>query len=397
MWNLHGKITADEAVTIKEFYISHYATPFFTCRNFSRTVNDSQHLLESYIRDFSNCFFPNFILIKNVKRPENLYKKEKMRMNYRHVYMQIISAAKSEQLQGLRKRGNGNYYEAHHILPKSLFPLWKNRKSNIVLLTPREHFFCHQLLTKIYPCYQMYRACMNFITRVFPDVHYQKITSKQYAILKENFSRAQRERTKNYWKNPEYREKVLTTRSGYRHSEETKKKMSEAAKGKKKSEAHRLALKAHSHMRKTFTFIFLDGSIKKFSKSFKDIAKEDIGIFWGDLAKASKYLDWSFGVVCLDKMDANVVFDHRYANIKSKDLVFKNPLTGEPISPTSWRVCRSRNFEFYKNLPQHPWNESFQERIENLSKEIENLRSLSNENSKVTDKSKYKEFFKWHG
>ena len=76
-------------------------------------------------------------------------------MNYRKVYMRIISHAKSEQLQGLRKKGNGNYYEAHHILPRSLFPNWIKRKSNIVLLTAREHFFCHQLLTKIFPSKQI--------------------------------------------------------------------------------------------------------------------------------------------------------------------------------------------------------------------------------------------------
>ena len=72
-------------------------------------------------------------------------------MNYRHVYMLIIEHAKSEQKLGIRKRGNGVYYESHHVLPKSLFPLWKYRKRNMVLLTAREHFFCHQLLSKI--CY----------------------------------------------------------------------------------------------------------------------------------------------------------------------------------------------------------------------------------------------------
>lgn len=72
-------------------------------------------------------------------------------MNYRHIYMLVIEHAKSEEKLGLRKKGNGNYYERHHILPKSLFPLWTKRKSNLVLLTAREHFFCHQLLTKIYP------------------------------------------------------------------------------------------------------------------------------------------------------------------------------------------------------------------------------------------------------
>ncbi len=81
-------------------------------------------------------------------------------MNYRHIYMLIIEHAKSEEKLGIRKRGNGEYYEAHHILPKSLFPLWSCKKSTLVLLTAREHFFCHQLLTKIYPSYAM--SCALF-------------------------------------------------------------------------------------------------------------------------------------------------------------------------------------------------------------------------------------------
>lgn len=64
--------------------------------------------------------------------------------------MKIICNAKAEMASGVRNK-KYHYYEAHHILPKSLFPLWKRRKSNLVLLPPREHYFCHELLTKIYP------------------------------------------------------------------------------------------------------------------------------------------------------------------------------------------------------------------------------------------------------
>jgi hypothetical protein len=45
------------------------------------------------------------------------------------------------------------YYESHHILPKSLYPEYKNLKehpSNGVLLIAREHFICHILLMKHY-------------------------------------------------------------------------------------------------------------------------------------------------------------------------------------------------------------------------------------------------------
>ena len=77
-------------------------------------------------------------------------------MNYRHVYMLIIEHAKSEMSNGLRpknqldKKNFNDYFELHHVLPKSKFPNWGKRQLNIVALTLREHYFCHLLLTKIY-------------------------------------------------------------------------------------------------------------------------------------------------------------------------------------------------------------------------------------------------------
>ena len=86
-------------------------------------------------------------------------------MNYRHIYMCIVMHAKSEMELGLRpknykqkKNFPNQYFEFHHILPKSVFPIWKDRKSNLVALTAREHFFCHQLLTKIYDRMELRRA-----------------------------------------------------------------------------------------------------------------------------------------------------------------------------------------------------------------------------------------------
>lgn len=148
-------------------------------------------------------------------------------MNYRHIYCKIISYAKSQEKLGLRKRGNGNYYEAHHILPKSLFPLWKNRKSNIVLLTAREHFFCHQLLTKIYPCNQMQMALVAFCIR--PNVDY-KITSREYEKLKKLNRELSRNRMLNVKKNPESVKKSAEKRRGVKRSEEAKKLMSDRQK-----------------------------------------------------------------------------------------------------------------------------------------------------------------------
>lgn len=114
-------------------------------------------------------------------------------MNYRHAYMRIIANAKSENRKKLpRTNPNYIYYENHHILPKSIFPLWRKRKSNMVLLTPREHFFCHQLLVKIYENDREKFMKMSYALFKFtalPHADY-KITSKEYARIKENLSKA---------------------------------------------------------------------------------------------------------------------------------------------------------------------------------------------------------------
>lgn len=71
-------------------------------------------------------------------------------MNYRATYLKIIkSAIRQKEFRRIRKKEKTRYYEKHHILPVSIFPLWKKKKSNLVLLTAREHYFCHILLTKI--------------------------------------------------------------------------------------------------------------------------------------------------------------------------------------------------------------------------------------------------------
>lgn len=118
-------------------------------------------------------------------------------MNYKHVYMRIICNAKKEISEDLRPKCQSEkskfpnqYFEFHHILPRSLFPNWTKRKSNIVPLTAREHFFCHQLLTKIYPSYEMFAA----LFRMNNCEKFKKLTTIQYESLKKSFSEFQSER-----------------------------------------------------------------------------------------------------------------------------------------------------------------------------------------------------------
>lgn len=146
-------------------------------------------------------------------------------MNYRLIYCKIISYAKSQN----RFKGDGDYYESHHILPKSLFPLWKNRKSNIVLLTAREHFFVHELLTKIYPTPQMRHAAYAFISR--PNADY-KITPREYERLRTAYAKDLREKMlgKPANRSRETTERINAKNRGSKRTLEQRQRMSEAQK-----------------------------------------------------------------------------------------------------------------------------------------------------------------------
>lgn len=163
-------------------------------------------------------------------------------MNYRHVYCVIISHAKSEEKLGIRARGNGAYYEAHHILPRSLFPLWENRKSNIVLLTFREHFFCHQLLAKIYPCREMQFALM-----MLGGLRKKYRTEWEYSMAKKEMSNWKEYSTPE--KQKEVIEKQKFTLSEHRKDEnfekrfiETRRKAGKAGNSEEAKEKRRITL-----------------------------------------------------------------------------------------------------------------------------------------------------------
>jgi hypothetical protein len=66
-------------------------------------------------------------------------------MNYQAIYDRLIDRAICQD----RTKGDGTYYEKHHIVPRCLGGT--NDVLNLVLLTAKEHYLAHHLLTKIYP------------------------------------------------------------------------------------------------------------------------------------------------------------------------------------------------------------------------------------------------------
>ena len=105
-------------------------------------------------------------------------------MNYSRVYDQLIDQAIERNWKHRRFHRNGvspeRYVEAHHIIPKSLGGA--DNDSNIVVLTPKEHYVAHHLLAKAFPCRETHAAygAMGFSTRTR-----RKLTASQAATAKE--------------------------------------------------------------------------------------------------------------------------------------------------------------------------------------------------------------------
>ena len=156
--------------------------------------------------------------------------------------MNIINKAKGEN-----RSKKENYYEKHHILPKSIYPLWANRKSNTVLLTAREHFFCHQLLTKIYPGKKMNYALIKLMySNNNPHKKEKiKISSREYERIKKlnhffgkdnpNFGNkwSDEQRTKASERTKEWLKNHNNPNFGNKWSDEQKQKLSAKKKGRR--------------------------------------------------------------------------------------------------------------------------------------------------------------------
>jgi hypothetical protein len=125
-------------------------------------------------------------------------------MNHQKIYEKIINYAKSEN----RSREDNVYYEYHHIIPKCLNG--KDEFDNKVLLTAREHFVCHKLLTYIYKGnYKIYHA---FHLMAFMNKRKYEITSRDYAYAIELFRSIPKDN--NGEKNPMFKKTTILLPDG---------------------------------------------------------------------------------------------------------------------------------------------------------------------------------------
>ena len=152
-------------------------------------------------------------------------------------YFNIINVAKS------RLRNTDTYHEVHHIIPKSLNG--SNNRDNLVSLTGREHLLCHRLLIRMTEGTskaKMVSAAWTMANLNNDSQQRSRLTSRQYAYLREQFSKVHSVRMSenNPMHDPIVRAKydaAMVKRGKTKgmtdkiHSEETKAKMSATNKG----------------------------------------------------------------------------------------------------------------------------------------------------------------------
>ena len=188
---------------------------------------------------------------------------------YSKTYYSLIEKAKQRGWKKAKGR------ERHHIIPQSLGGT--DEKDNLVYITPREHFICHWLLIKMTEGDErgkmLYALQGMKAENKFQNRYHTKITARVYEKYRlehaENHSKnmkgrpawnkgrklegeeleEHRERTRNRKIDPIKQalgqQKRIEKIKGQKRSEETKKLMSLAAKGKSKgpqSDEHRLAI-----------------------------------------------------------------------------------------------------------------------------------------------------------
>lgn len=202
-------------------------------------------------------------------------------MDYNKLYCTFIASRKNM----IRYKGNGEYYEKHHIIPRCLGGT--NKKHNLVLLTAKEHFLAHRILYKMYPndrniAFSFWGMCNQMAknqSRHIPDA--ASYEEAKLAFLKHNTGennprgflgkshtkttkliQSLANKNKSYTK--ETRDKIRATKIGLKYSQEVNLK-----KGKK--DENHVRARALKHIETGLEFPTLKSTSQYFNVSRKTI------------------------------------------------------------------------------------------------------------------------------
>ena len=138
---------------------------------------------------------------------------------YLRWYESIIANAKSKQHE---------FTECHHILPRSMGG--SDEQSNLVELSPREHFICHLLLTKctigeaknsmVFAAFMMAKVKNDRQQRIY------SINSRIYDVLAKERAKLVSQIKSGCTLSEEHKAKISKSLIGRKHSDEAKQKIS---------------------------------------------------------------------------------------------------------------------------------------------------------------------------
>lgn len=140
-------------------------------------------------------------------------------------YFKIIRTA----LLTNRKKGEGVYYESHHIVPKSF-----HKKSSEVLLTAREHYRVHKILAQEFKSHPVYKEKMLWAFHRMAYDGKRGLTEQEYAEARELLMPLWKRDKKEDWKK-EMGEKMkgnknaINCKANWIPTEKQRKNISEAA------------------------------------------------------------------------------------------------------------------------------------------------------------------------
>lgn len=176
-------------------------------------------------------------------------------MNYEKIYNSLIQSRKS---RGLDKSKLEGYYERHHIVPRSMGG--SNEDNNLVLLTGREHYVAHLLLTK-FKTGQDYYKCQHALGAMTTHSANRKLTAAQFEKCREAVGKAQdrliAEGRHNFIVSAEPKDKKRDRRVKFDQSE-----LNPA-----KSEKNRKAQSERAKVRKTCEHCGADGTLGTYAQS----------------------------------------------------------------------------------------------------------------------------------
>lgn len=201
---------------------------------------------------------------------------------YEKWYNRLIEKAKNRT-----EKDPNEYYEVHHIIPRCIGGT--DDVTNLVTLTYREHIIAHMLLCNIYPNNNLILFAVKAViihnkTSSRPDSS-KYISSRTIARIKKDAIEARRGMKMPDW----FGKRISQANKERVVSEETKKKISVANKGKPRTEAQLEIMKKYSFKKGNKPWNvgknMSEETKKKLSETRKRIMNDDLRKKYSEAAK----------------------------------------------------------------------------------------------------------------